>query len=405
MKDAEYSVYFVGNGNQQIISLQELESKNNGRGAIIVNVKLPESKELINNGSFEEFTVEVDHGNRKKVWFKGWEGKGEVWNNRRGKRPTEGAYKIELDAGRELNSLSQMVQTEKGTEYSLSLDAYAKKLKSSDFEIVIDGNKIETITPTRKWENYSVTFFGNGERQEIQIKELESQNNGRGAIIDNVSLAPIAIVSASSPYDIPKFKDVLDKSDLQWQSSLDGRYDIKKDLVGVSTDYFYLSNSGNMTFEIADSGQKRVELRQKQEWTIATDVAMSGSVQCFPPNALKEYTFMQVFNRTQNKPSVRLLWHAKKKKKINHLWAFVKTNDGERKVDLGANPEGLFDVNVSIVNSELVIKINDIVKLTQSVADDYYWDGDLYFKADAYINTFAKMKKWQFFRFFRAITY
>jgi hypothetical protein len=141
-----------------------------------------------------------------------------------------------------------------------------------------------------------------------------------------------------------------------------------------------------MSFEIADSGQKRAELRQKQEWDITNDAVMSGRVQYYSPYSLKEYTFMQVFNRTTNKPAARLLWHARRRGKTNNLWAFVKTKDGERTVDLGANPEGLFDVEVSVVNTELVIKINDSIKLTQSVVDDDYWNGNLYFKAGAYIS-------------------
>jgi hypothetical protein len=191
---------------------------------------------------------------------------------------------------------------------------------------------------------------------------------------------------AKAPYDLEKFKDALDKSNLQWQSSLDGHYDIKTDLVDVSTDYFYLSNNSYMRFEIADSGQKRAELRQKQEWSITKDAVMSGSVQCYFPDSLKEYTFMQVFNRTQNKPSARLLWHASRRGKNNNLWAFVKTKDGEKKVNLGTNPDGLFDVDVSVVDAELTIKINDVLKLTQPVVDDDYWNGSLYFKAGVYIS-------------------
>lgn len=189
-KWSEYAVYFVGTGSEQVIAFKELEAQNNGLGTIIDNVKLEASQEMIVNGSFEKFSIETDNGRSKLVTFDAWEGKGEVLNNRLGKRSTKGAYKIELDVGRELNTLSQSVQTENRVEYALSLDAYARRAKSSDFEVWVDETKLESIRPTKEWDNYSFKFFGNGKAQKIQIKEVESQNNTLGTVIDNVSLVP-----------------------------------------------------------------------------------------------------------------------------------------------------------------------------------------------------------------------
>ena len=198
-KWAEYSIYFIGTGGEQLISIKELDGQNNGSGAVLDNVQLYESKEMLLNGSFENFTINKDRGKWKLVNFDGWEGAGEAWNNRLGKRSTKGAYKIELDVGRELNSLSQMVTTQNKIEYELTLDAYARKVNSSDFEIWVNDKKLETITPTRDWKNYKVTFFGNGQSQKIQIKELASQSNGYGAVIDNVSMQPTGKTNNRSP--------------------------------------------------------------------------------------------------------------------------------------------------------------------------------------------------------------
>ncbi len=187
---ASYSAYFTGTGAEQVISLKELDRQSNGLGAIIDNVRLEESQEMIQNGSFEHFTIKRNHGRWKEVTFDGWSGAGEVWDNRLGKRSTNGAYKIELDVGRELNVLSQKVLTQERREYLLSLDAYARTANSSDFEVWVDETKIASVTPTSEWKNYSFKFFGNGKVQEIQIKELEHQNNRYGAIIDNVSMLP-----------------------------------------------------------------------------------------------------------------------------------------------------------------------------------------------------------------------
>ena len=198
-KWAEYSIYFIGTGGEQRISIKELDSQNNGLGAVLDNVQLYESKEMLLNGSFENFTINKDRGKWKLVNFDGWEGAGEAWNNRLGKRSTKGAYKIELDVGKEFNSLSQMVTTQNKIEYELSLDAYARRVNSSDFEIWVDDKKLETIKPTTEWKNYKVAFFGNGQAQKIQIKELASQSNGYGAVIDNVSMQPTGKMNNRSP--------------------------------------------------------------------------------------------------------------------------------------------------------------------------------------------------------------
>lgn len=188
-KWAEYSVYFMGTGTDQVITLRELVTQNDSRGTIIDNVSLQVSNELIKNGSFEHFSVNQDNDRWKLVTFADWDGAGEAWANTFGKRATQGIYKLELDVVNELDSLSQTVTTENGLEYQLSLDAYARNKKSSDFEVWVDDSKLETITPDKEqWKRYSFTFFGKGTAQKIQFKEVESQNNSLGTLIDNVSL-------------------------------------------------------------------------------------------------------------------------------------------------------------------------------------------------------------------------
>ncbi len=196
---AEYDVYFDGIGTEQTISIKEIESQSDGLGTVIDNIRLKESLELIKNGSFENFIVNKDHGVWKEVSFNSWEGLGEAWNNGLGERSTNGAYKIELDVGNELNSLSQEVMTKEHLEYELSLDAYARRDKSSDFEIWIDDEKLETVTPTKNWDRYSFKFFGNGKAQKIQIKEIESQSDSYGTVIDNISLIPTGKINNPKP--------------------------------------------------------------------------------------------------------------------------------------------------------------------------------------------------------------
>ncbi len=189
-KWASYEAYFTGSGGEQTISIRELANQNNSLGTVIDNVSITASNELIVNGSFEDFSINQDNGRWKLVQFKGWEGAGEVWTNRLGKRATLGSHKIELDVGNEFNSLSQTMQTEQGIEYEFSLDAYARRKKSSDFEVWLDDKKLLAVTPTSAWQRYRVTFIGNGSAQRLSIKELDKQNNSLGAVIDRISLIP-----------------------------------------------------------------------------------------------------------------------------------------------------------------------------------------------------------------------
>ena len=187
-----YDAYFIGKGGQQTFSLREVAAQSqNGLGTIIDNVSLKPSNELLTNGSFENFTTTRD-GNKRRwkfVQFTGWQGDGEAWTHRLGKQATLGSYKIELDVGRkQVDTLSQTIETQARFIYQLSLDAYAREANTSDFEIWLDDQKIQHITPTQDWQRYQLRFTGKGGKQTLSIKEVEAQNNGLGAIIDHVSL-------------------------------------------------------------------------------------------------------------------------------------------------------------------------------------------------------------------------
>ena len=147
------------------------------------------SGELVKNGSFENFTIDRDHGRWKQVHFNNWNGDGEVWNHKIGRVATNGTYKAELDVGkRNVDALTQTISTVAGENYTFSLDAYARKRGSSDFELLIDGQVILTMTPGKYWEKYGIEFTGNGGEQTIEIREVASQDNGLGTVIDNVSV-------------------------------------------------------------------------------------------------------------------------------------------------------------------------------------------------------------------------
>lgn len=148
-------------------------------------------QELVTNGSFESHSSLRKKYRKKSIVFvtaNNWSGTAEVWRKGAGKSATQGRNKLELDVRDGVDSLSQTITTFSGRSYNFSLDAYAHTEGTSDIEFLVDGEVISTITPTEDWENYSVQFIGKGGQQTIEIREVADQNDGVGAIIDNVSV-------------------------------------------------------------------------------------------------------------------------------------------------------------------------------------------------------------------------
>ncbi|MRJ02713.1 MAG: hypothetical protein GXO19_07670 [Epsilonproteobacteria bacterium] len=154
----------------------------------LAQVLLFGGENLIQNGGFESFDAESVN-KWKYVHLEGWEGTAEVWSNKKGRVSRDGEYKIELDTKDSIvDQLSQVVTTEAGKHYLITLDAYARRSGTSDFEILVDGEVIARVTPTNRWYKYGGTFVGKGGEQTITLRELEDQNDGYGALIDTVVL-------------------------------------------------------------------------------------------------------------------------------------------------------------------------------------------------------------------------
>jgi hypothetical protein len=162
------------------------------------------SDNLLKNGSFEDFSIKKDRGKWKIVKLDNWEGgDAEVWNNKMGREATNGEYKIELDVGkRVVDKFSQNVNLEIGKTYKISLDAYARKKGSSKFYIELDDNKILSIEPTSNWQNYSVEFNATKTIHKISIRESSTQNDGKGAVIDNIVLQKTSTNTENSTQNI-----------------------------------------------------------------------------------------------------------------------------------------------------------------------------------------------------------
>jgi len=150
---------------------------------------------LLKNGSFEDFTIKKDRGKWKIVTLKSWEGgDAEVWNSKMGKPTPDGEYKMELDVGRGVvDRFYQNINLEVGQTYKISIDAYARKLGTSKFYIELDDKRILTVEPTSNWQNYSVEFNATKDIHKISIAEVSEENNGFGAILDNMVLEKVSI--------------------------------------------------------------------------------------------------------------------------------------------------------------------------------------------------------------------
>ena len=177
------------------------------------------SQNLIQNGSFESFDKDVRTWSH--VHFDAWQGVGEVWTNKMGRIATDGQHKLEMDASsRESDALSQTIETQEGVKYLFSVDAYARKAGTSDFELLVDGEVILKVTPGSHWQKYGATFIGKGGQQTITLRELESQNNGYGAIIDNVMVqSDIVDIARLSEMDRAKY-EILEPRELDQISEI-----------------------------------------------------------------------------------------------------------------------------------------------------------------------------------------
>lgn len=221
------------------------------------------------------------------------------------------------------------------------------------------------------------------------------------ALLSATAAAVAPAQGQGAPYDLEKFRPVLDDSKLQAPTSSTM---IKRgDFAGASNEYFFLDPTGQyMTFTV-EGDSKRSELRQLTgDWDTATKTPqrLIARVRVFVPEdkGLKEFTFLQIHDTTKgdkalNKPLLRITRRSDYRKMQDHLWAHIRTpknfdqpislaNLATESIDLGPRPESFFDVEVRVQNSRMIVTINGQTKVDMDVS---YWDGlDNYYKAGVY---------------------
>ncbi len=119
----------------------------------------------------------------------------EIWR-KVGKKTYAGYNQIELDGrGNVVDGVYQKFSTDEPT--NLMFAAYARKTGSSDIEVYIDGEYVETVTPPTihgKNDIRQAYFYAlEAGEHSILFKEVTGQNNGQGAVIDNVRLVSDAM--------------------------------------------------------------------------------------------------------------------------------------------------------------------------------------------------------------------
>lgn len=215
---------------------------------------------------------------------------------------------------------------------------------------------------------------------------------------------------AEVPYDLEKFRPVLDDSKLQAPVSSPALIE-RGMFAGASNDYFYLDDTGQYMSFTADGKGKRSELRQLTgEWDTATPTPrrLVARVKVFEPEtpSLQQLSFMLVHdkktgNQGLNKPLIRLTRRGKYRNTSDHLWASITVpadpgkpisleNRTTQYVDLGPRPDGFFHAEIRVQNSQMLVLIDGETKVDMDVS---YWDGlDSYFKAGVYNHDAGKSK-------------
>ena len=197
-----YDFAVTGTGGSDRLMFRELASQNDGLGAFIDNVSLKayetmtdhSGMNMLVNGNLE--TMQIASGLTWQLFnnagVPGWKntnGDVELQKVSTGSGLTQG---FEIDVAGAVDEIYQGVKTEAGKTYSVHFDVVKFKAGTSDFQVLWNGTVVTTISPTAE-QGYDLSVIGTGGVDKLSFKELASQNNGTGAVIDNVSLIEPAV--------------------------------------------------------------------------------------------------------------------------------------------------------------------------------------------------------------------
>ena len=102
-------------------------------------------------------------------------------------------YIMELDEGfgGSVDAIQYTVDTGTGFDHELEFAVRARpgSGNTDTIEVVWNGTVIQTIDPGNSWQTITITLPSDGsDTSQLELRELSSQNNGSGALVDNLSI-------------------------------------------------------------------------------------------------------------------------------------------------------------------------------------------------------------------------
>lgn len=260
--------------------------------------------------------------------------------------------------------------------------------KFVDFSDVEDGPWKNIITNSQLYYGEDYTYIKSTFNPKIR-KEEKNLNISNNKSTKNKYIYP---------YQLTKFKDILNKSKLQAiTSSYNKKYGVKYGkFENISHKYFYLESNKYLAFYMCGK-LNRSELRFKKDWQVSTNKEKELNVEVKIDNDSlnSKFTFLQIHDDSTlknisfiNKPLLRIAWLKSNKNIQNHIWAIIRlsSNLSEQKYkyfDLGEKPNNFFNVIIKVKNSNLIININENQKVNLDVS---YWNKFYnYFKLGVYL--------------------
>lgn len=240
-----FSVTVTGTGAMDRLEFRELASENDSTGPLLDNIHLEETDAtiLLVNGGLESSVAD-------RTWtpngdVEGWtsnNGGIEAWGNGfLGNQASEGRSFVELDrhgSGQEIDRIHQDVQTSEGETYTLTFDAAQRGHDSDSIEIYWNDTLVQTVSPDdTDWESFSVDVTGTGGMDRLEFRELASENDSTGPLLDNISLVEAGDDAGSSGPDqyAVTYEDIMAppaEDDTPAEANADQNQDDMADMVG-----------------------------------------------------------------------------------------------------------------------------------------------------------------------------
>jgi len=214
-----------------------------------------------------------------------------------------------------------------------------------------------------------------------------------------------------APYDLKKFRPILDHSKLQYPNSKTTVKEPGK-FKDFKTEYFYAENDSlffvvkqtdDLTIERLELREKYPNKKYKGDWKTSTtkEKRLKAKFRFKKPNELKEFTLLQIHSdgnveKSLRKPLIRIAWISSKTSKgkeyKDYIWAIVKKD--EKGVENISTPlmkrsDGIMHIIIKVKNNKLYVESDD-KKISRDVS---YWEKNYnYFKAGIYISGSANKK-------------